>query len=167
MSRLLRRVRLSTLIAVVVVCCCAAVALAHDRPRDSNGGHECTQSDVNAGLCEPAGSYHCHTQTCVFPTDKQPTTSGGPTLADLERESGVSGAAQASAAPTAAPTPIATVAPTAVATPPVASPQQALGNTGTFTDVLGWTGLAVLFLGLAFVLFGPPRRRRTTPGANG
>lgn len=139
---------------VAILVLTGGVAQAHDKPVDSQGGHECTQGDVDAGLCEPADSYHCHVVGCQIPRGKLVTKSGG-SEATL---SPANAAAQSSAPPpSAAPTAVATAAPV-VATPTPTT--RALGNTGTFTDVLGWTGIAILFFGVALVLFGPPRRRR-------
>lgn len=148
--------------ALVAALWLPVVAVAHDAPRDGNGGHECTQADVSAGKCEPAGSYHCHVQTCVQPSDKPPTTSGGPTLADLEAAQGGTGTGTATASATATAGAPATVAPATTAPTPVAT-TRALGTTGGFTDVLGWIAIAVLFLGFALVLF-TGRDRPSTPG---
>jgi hypothetical protein len=137
----------------------ASVARAHVGPADANGGHECTQADADAGTCAPAGSYHCHTQTCTVPAGKQLSTSGLPTsLEEALAQIGQSPGPSAVASTTATTAPVATSAPLATPLPTM----RALSNTGTFTEVLGWTGAAILFLGFALVLMVPARRRART-----
>lgn len=133
-----------------------AQAKAHQGSADSNGGHDCTEANADAGTCGPAGSYHCHTQTCTVPPGKQLSTSGIPTSIDEAlAQIGQSPSPSASATIATSAAPVATTAPTVA---PQAT-TRALGNTGTFTEVLGWIGAAILFAGFAFVLIVPARRR--------
>jgi hypothetical protein len=156
---MIRRLLFATVLFAAIAVPLVASAHHPEGPFDSTGGHECTQAEADAGTCLPAGSYHCHKLGCAIPSGKVQTTTGGPTIEELQAEvEAAQGGASAS--------PLATAAPTVATAPPtnaVTTTAPSLGNTGGITDVLGWTGLAVLFLGVSFMLFAGPRRRGAHP----